>query len=357
MHHNDNRTGAVAPLLAVLSTFLLGVVAFAIDYGYLVFVKSEMQRSADAAVLAAVQDLVPAADGTQNLDQVRATARQYARLNVEEADSFAVRDADIQIGRYDETNIYTQVDLLNDGIMDTVRITLRRDNVSNGPIPLYFGKVLGIESMPMRVTATAVLRRGSAPRAGADVLPFAVHVDTWNYLSDGDLFNVYDGGKVTDANGNQIPGNFGTVDIGYLNNSTSDMVDQIAQGLRQIDLDALYVAGRITTNKQLDAPVWLQADTGLSVGIKSAIQAIYGQNRIIPLFNNTNGGTGNTAEFYVVAWGVVAIVDSSWKGAKNTYVTAKKSYMYQSPLVVHQDLSTADSANVKNAYTAPALVQ
>jgi Flp pilus assembly protein TadG len=62
---------------------LVAVVAFAVDYGYLLKIRTDLQRAADAAALAAVQDLVPRADGTQNLDAVRNRIREYLTTNTD----------------------------------------------------------------------------------------------------------------------------------------------------------------------------------------------------------------------------------------------------------------------------------
>ena len=70
LHHSPRRKGqrrgAIAVLTALMMTFLVGMVAFAVDYGYLVKVRTDMQRAADAAALAAVQDLVPSTNGMQD---------------------------------------------------------------------------------------------------------------------------------------------------------------------------------------------------------------------------------------------------------------------------------------------------
>ena len=44
---------------------------------------TDLQRAADAAALAAVQDLIPSDDGDQDLAQARATARTFAQSNLE----------------------------------------------------------------------------------------------------------------------------------------------------------------------------------------------------------------------------------------------------------------------------------
>src|SRR6056297_1303754 len=122
------RRGAVVPLMAISIVPLLGMMAFSIDYGFLRVVKSDLQRAADAACLAAVIDLVPDPYGVQDLGQVKATLREYVQYNMATAAdgsaSFVVLDSDIQIGRYDENTIYDpgSVTIRSDGKFDTVRV-------------------------------------------------------------------------------------------------------------------------------------------------------------------------------------------------------------------------------------------
>src|SRR5438552_18022242 len=51
------RRGAVIPLFAILLIPLLGMLAFSIDIGYIVLVRTELQTVADAAALAGAEKL------------------------------------------------------------------------------------------------------------------------------------------------------------------------------------------------------------------------------------------------------------------------------------------------------------
>src|SRR5438270_4300848 len=52
------RRGAVAPLTAVLMVALLAMVAFCVDFGYMVRINAELQNAADAAALAGAGKLM-----------------------------------------------------------------------------------------------------------------------------------------------------------------------------------------------------------------------------------------------------------------------------------------------------------
>lgn len=378
---SPRRRGVIAPLLAILSVPLMGMLAFSIDYGYLEVMGSELQRTADAAVLSAAIDLVPNPDGTQNLQQARDRVVEYVQANLSNSpagdSSFIVLDADIQTGRYDRSTINDTsqpVVLFDSGLHDAVRVTLRRDATANGPIKLFFARFLGVNEQPMEVTATAVLRRAYGLQEGVYILPFAIPVDFWDGLAPGEVFRVWSDSKLTDEydnqvnvldpDGNEIPGNWGTVDIGLLNNSTRNREDQTLLGLAQEDLNALDADGRILGTGELRAPVWLEADTGLASGMKDVITGINGQDRVIPLYDYTNGdigGSGNNGEFHIVAWGVIEVSGSRWNGNQNTWVEGFKDYTFDGALKPIEDLTYEPNGDIDgmvgNAFAAPVLVR
>ena len=350
------RTGAIAVLTAVLMVPLIGIVACAVDYGYLLKKRADLQRAADAAALAAVRDLVPDDNGYQDLSTVRNTVRQYAAANVEDVANFSVLDADIEIGRYDPATIYTNFTMLSTGTFDTVRVRLRRDSTANSGVSLFFASIFGINDADVSVTATAVLPPGRNLTPGVGILPFSIPEAVWDTATPGDEWSVY-ADKLVDDSGNNVPGNYGTLDIGAANNSTSDLRDQILNGLRQSDLDALYSDGRIPTDTHIDSGEnWdANGDPGLSSGMKSAIQAVHGQTRLIPIYD-TVGGNGGNVEFHVVGWASARVIDSNWQGSKKTWVTIRKTFTYDGYLTPPSDLSDT-TGNIEGAFASPVLVE
>jgi hypothetical protein len=115
---------------------LLGLLAFSVDYGFLLYIKTELQRTADQAAIAAVMDLQPDSYGNQDLDKVRATVKTMVELNL--GDGFRVENSDIEIGRFNPSTICENIQLLNTGTFDTVRVTVRRDGISNASVSLFF---------------------------------------------------------------------------------------------------------------------------------------------------------------------------------------------------------------------------
>ena len=194
---------------------------------------------------------------------------------------------------------------------------------------------------------------------GAEVLPFAQPKALWDSLASGDVFTAYGDGKIQDALGNDVPGNWGTVDIGTTDNSTSELRDQIVNGLRQSDIDALHADGRIDQNAHIDGsqPTWMQGDPGMSIGLKHAVQAVHGQKKYIPIYDALGGVLGgNNVEFHIVGWGVVTVIDSQWAGSINTWVKVKKSHNYDGSLRPVSGLANG-TEYIEGAYTTPVLVE
>ncbi|MFH1301302.1 MAG: pilus assembly protein TadG-related protein [Planctomycetota bacterium] len=351
------RKGSIAIFAAVMLVPLLGMVAFTVDYGYLLKKRADLQRAADAAALAAVRDLVPDADGYQDLAKVRARVREYAAINIPEVANFQVLDADIKIGRYDPASVYSSFTILDWGTFDTVRVTLRFDTQANSPVSLYFARVLGINESDLNATATAVLQKASFLTAGVGVMPFTIPKAEWDNADLGDVWSIYADGHLEDNIGANIPGNWGTCDIGRDINSTSDMRDQIMNGLRQEDLNALNAAGRIPSPDYIDSSVSLSlnGDPGFSAGLKLAVDQVHGLTKLIPIYDST-ANNGGVVEFHVVGWAVCEVIDSHWCGTNNSYLRIKKSFTYDSFLKPQTDLS-ASTGVIEGAYSASALVQ
>ena len=350
------RRGAIVVLTAVMLTVFVAALALSIDYGVVLKAKTDLQRAADASALAAVQDLMTN-EGNPNLDDVRTTARGFAASNMNDS-SFQVPNGDIVIGRYDPPTAYSSFTIQNNGIFDTVQVTLKQDGVNNAPVSLFFAPLFGVGNVNVQATATAVLQKATSLGPGADILPFGVPLSIWDNQPVGTEWNIYGDGKIEDEFGNQIPGNWGTVDIGPTGNSSADLVDQILNGLRQSDLDALYNDGRIASNAEIGAgeQAWMEADTGLSSGIKSAVQDVHDLARIVPIYDQFNGQfNGNNLEFRVVKWGAVKVVDSRFHGANHSHVTIRKTRAYDGALRPKPSLTNTTQL-IEGAFTRPVLV-
>jgi Flp pilus assembly protein TadG len=152
-HTVRSERGAILIQTAVASVVLLGLGAFAVDYGVLWVSRGQAQIAADAGAMAgalsrAYDDLndPPTAGGI-----VYTSATQVAqRQNVwSEVPSVAV-------------SVDCPADLEGFNSGHCVRVDVSRDAESGNPLPTYFGPVLGVTSQDVRATATAQVRVGNA---------------------------------------------------------------------------------------------------------------------------------------------------------------------------------------------------
>src|SRR5689334_8532080 len=93
----DDRRGAITVLAAVLMVVMLGFVAFGVDVGYMLLVKTQLQVAADSAAMAAAANMA----GTQS--QMNAAAQLYAGYHQAGGKQVTLQTSDIQYGLWDST--------------------------------------------------------------------------------------------------------------------------------------------------------------------------------------------------------------------------------------------------------------
>lgn len=172
----SNNHGAVIVLVVFLIVLLLGIAAFAIDFGYRHLVRNELQNAADAAALAATRELGVIYKGMNyDLQQIyvadpttiKPIALQAAFKNYAgDVASLVVNNGDVAIGIWDYSADPSIVDPFSANLNqpNAVRVTVRRDSYANGPITTFFAQVLNINTMEVSAIATAAL--------GGQVKPF-----------------------------------------------------------------------------------------------------------------------------------------------------------------------------------------
>src|SRR5262249_20885523 len=235
------RSGAIAPLAALLLIPLVGMMGYAIDVGYVTGVKQELQNAADAAALAGAQQLqqlyvqyytpgqtnqlalyTKATTNVQTSDCPTYAAEQFASYNMAGGVSVTVPDSDVTFSYWDGTNPSVAATFPT-YFPNTVTVVTRPDNLANGPLGLVFCALLGVGSIELTATASATIYAGDVsslqviPGVDAHVLPVALDVNVWKQfyqtgLSPDGLLHLGTNGlpqlQVYPNPGN-APGNFG----------------------------------------------------------------------------------------------------------------------------------------------------
>ena len=392
------RHGAIAMIVGVLLVVIVGMVACAVDTGWIALTRVQLHAAADSAALAGGTELMPGLGLNAT-----ATSAEVQTLAVAAAVEFAGRNRG-----GDRNSCYC--DGGRDVIMGTavfdpdagvwiktpgatpfnyVQANLHRDQggsgAGDGRLPLFFARIFAIPDTPVSAFATAVIlpangffiEDGSDDTAG--LMPFAFRREMWRrYLRARDhyeanpgvfgnpedletipdpldqtepLFGVLDDhgdfqqmwfddytlndgvvsgpgspdgtlelkvyphkGVISEENPG---GNFGTIDIGPANNSTSDLRRQIEFGINDDDL-SYYPDNEITMSEE--DPFSTEADPGVSAGMKSALEAIIGDCRAVVLFSQVDDGNGDTTVYTLVEIIGVAVIEVNLNGSLNSKI-------------------------------------
>lgn len=148
---HDADDGATAVIVAIMLVVLFGMGALVLDVGNVMWERRMLQNSADAAALAAAQDLAVGA-GTAVAE---AAARDYASSNNH-------RGAFVD-------------DFAPDFSQSTVTTATRTGDTGGGVLQSWLAGVIGHDDYFARAQATAAWGSANA----ADGLPFAVCQDLW----------------------------------------------------------------------------------------------------------------------------------------------------------------------------------
>ncbi len=194
--------GVIAVLAAIMIMMFMGFAALAVDIGYGMVTKNELQNIADAAALAAARRLGVIYQGMSYDEQIKyvvnstdaATIKNAAILvaskNKAGGDAITLNEDDIIIGTWDPSTAPDHLTVTMDQ-PDAVRVIARRDNIANLPITTFFAKIFGTQTRNVRAQATASLTGQSTSGPGELELP--VGISRWwfdnNACNDSIQFN------------------------------------------------------------------------------------------------------------------------------------------------------------------------
>ncbi|MBT4966441.1 MAG: hypothetical protein HOH26_03205 [Alphaproteobacteria bacterium] len=141
-----DQRGAVFIIVAVAMPVIFGAAAASIDMGHILYIQSELRAAADAAALAATDEL-------DDEDAAKALAVQYAELNMPITQNGNVVDPDdVILGNWDtDTSTFTAAATPT----NAVQVTARRSSANGNAIGLYFAKLIGFDSKDVSVLAVA----------------------------------------------------------------------------------------------------------------------------------------------------------------------------------------------------------
>jgi len=140
----NNRKGNIVATCALLMPFLIGLAAFAIDVGYISYSRSRLQIAAEAAALAALDEL-PDSEGAL----VR--SKLVAKHNFGNDYGEVVDDADIEFGTWNGSFVKVADPSQATAVRATARLAQRNSN----SLALFFGALLGKATVDVEASAIA----------------------------------------------------------------------------------------------------------------------------------------------------------------------------------------------------------
>jgi hypothetical protein len=371
------RRGTVVLMALFMMVALVAMVALAIDSGYLLLVRTELQRSADAAAMAATWELLDQRLRNEaSQTGLNQAASHYAGLNTVAGqpplvDLSATNSVggDVVYGQkpnpMDRNSPLSIVPLEQ---ANAVKVRVVRSMQLNGEARLFFARIWGKDSSAAEATGEAAFLmnfRGfripdSEPRT-VPVLPFTLHEDAWEAAEDGQGTDqlIWDSDNATVHSGQDgepeidffpiegdAPGNWGVIDIGVEYGGNPTLRRQILEGANQTDLD--HHGGQLA----LDSTGQLQLGAkpgGRTGGLVSELQAIVGQPRIIPIYR-TVSGQGTQASYTIVGFAGVRIMAINLSGG-NKYVKLQPA-----PLVIRGGIPAEPGEQTSQKIFSPVML-
>ena len=135
------RRGIILVLTAVLMTFMLGLIAFAVDVGYIANARTEIQRATDSAAYAAAGALVNGTAGATTEGQSNTLVAPVAVTSLNTA------NATFEYGFWD---LNTRTFTVTNNSPNAVRVTANANQT-----PLFFGKVLNANTFNIQSSSVA----------------------------------------------------------------------------------------------------------------------------------------------------------------------------------------------------------
>lgn len=368
--------GKVLVMTAILIPAIMAFMALSVDVAVIATARAQLGTVTDAGALAGARKLADemrvrgTTDLTSEMSNARTQAKTIGQDNKVLATTPVLQDntnnsasGDIVIGYVDPTtHAWTSPPLADPTMYNAVQVTASRSSSHGGVVPAFFSRVWGYGgstvTMVSRATAqnypiagfssaTRPVGGGSSTTTSstpnADLLPIVLDVNTYKAMmqstanpatatsTDRYTYNESTGTVTSGADGIYesmlypvsagLPGNWGTINVGVSNNSTSIISAQIRYGITPAQL-ATFPGGEIklTADPSDGVPsITFSGNPGISAAMKDDLESIIGKPRAIPIYDNS-GGDGNNAWYRVIAFQPCRILDVDFQGASKYVV-------------------------------------
>jgi hypothetical protein len=325
----NNQKGYVMVTVGVSLLAFVSLFALVADLGNIFVTKSQLQNTADAAVLAAVVDI------PKGTTTARTKAMSFATSHFAAGTPVTINSSDVVFGNY---NFSTKNYRANVTPYNAVVVNARKSADSPaGALPLFFAPIFGQDFTDVRATARAVLDPHVVGVTGKNrLIPYSVIDFVVDQNRDG-KFDV--GSKINIHPRSDAPGNFGFLDLDGGSNDIVELRQYIEEGY---DSDFIIPPGGIK-------PVL--GSTGIDGNsLITSFNKILNEVVFLPVHTRVDY-EGSNAVYSVIAILAVEIQRVKLTGSHDTRVIEVKIINYASSvLVTHPD------APVNTSVVKPRLV-
>ncbi len=344
------RRGVAALLFGLLLPLLIGFASLSVDTAVLATARAQLSTTADAAALAAAQQLASEyrvrgiTDLTSTIAAANTQAAAFASANLVLGQGVTLIQnptndpsvGDVIVGYLDPDNPATPMvtAAASAPLYNSVQVTAVRAAARGTVVPTVFASLMGFNGTDLSVQSTATAWNYSISgfqiknNLNAQLLPIVLDSTTYQAMIAGTTTDQYTYNPVTNSVttgpdgitesklypvSSGSPGNWGTIKVGVSNNSTSVLAAQIENGITPGQL-AMYPGGVFQLDTTLSPPsITFSGNPGISAGISSALQSIIGKPVVIPIYDQ-NGGNGSNAWYRVIAFAGVRLLSVNFQG-------------------------------------------
>jgi Flp pilus assembly protein TadG len=350
----------VAVIFAALLPAFVGMIALSVDLAAMSVAKGQIETTADAAALAGARclftdnHLVAGASMSAEIAAAQSGATSVAAGNrilggapVVLPNASNLASGDIVVGYFNSAATPAFTTSVSTSLYNAVQVRIARDSTHGGVVPALFGGLMGSHGTSLSATSIALAQNyqvggfSTGTALNANILPIALDQTTYNAMIAGNpnhsttsgmptdqyAYNASTGAVTSGSDGlyesklypvsNGSPGNWGTVKIGVSNNGTSTLGAQIRYGITPDQLSAwaaTFSGQKIQFSTSTNPPsLPLGGNPGISAGIKSDLDAIIGQTRLIPIYSAVTGN-GNNTSYTIVKFAGVRLLASNFQG-------------------------------------------
>ncbi len=362
------RNAVVMVFTLVLMVVLLGFAAMTIDVGVIYNTRADLQNAADAAALAGA-----AAYGCEAMVQVRlgknkssnmATVIQLATRRAKYAasrnTSFAsgsviLETNDVALGWIDATSSISPLESTVDAKeYNAVHVLATRSKDSeNGAVQLYFAPIFGKHFTSVSASAVAMYddrfaAYDIAVPGIANVWPFTISTsdyDAWiagstdSFGYDHDSHQVFakpDGTIEIRLYPDKLaPSNYGLLNIGTPNQSTTALIEQIKSGVSEGDIELEIGHSKLTFYDEDGDPTGytITGNPGLKSSIESAIKTRIGD--IVAFFvHDQVSKSGSNTKYHVVGLRFARVMNVMLQGSSNKRGLFMQPVSYSGPGII-----------------------